>query len=290
MIEIQVHKKLQASQGDLYLEANCEVAKGEFVALYGASGAGKTSILRMLAGLMMPDSGQINVDGQCWYGSRINLRPQQRRIGLLFQDLALFPHMTVRQNVAFAQHKSKHADSIEEMLVALGILGIADRKPDTLSGGQKQRTALARALIQQPKILLLDEPLSALDEATRLDLQVLLSRLHREYDLTTIMVSHDVPEIIRMADKVIHLHEGKVAFCGTPSSFFGLGNFSGKFQFIGTVISVEKQGFLTVLHLTVGNDLIKVIADKSEGTYMPGDRVVIASKAFNPIIKKLNPL
>ncbi|MCB0847577.1 MAG: ATP-binding cassette domain-containing protein, partial [Bacteroidetes bacterium] len=218
MTEIWLHKRLNAPSGKMDLEVNMAIEKGNLVALYGKSGAGKTSILRMIAGLMRPTQGKITVDNQSWCDTQHNiyLRPQQRSIGFLFQDYALFPNMTVRGNLEFALQKGQDSSIIEELIEVVELGDLQKRKPTTLSGGQQQRVALARALVQKPKLLLLDEPLSALDKEMRVKLQGYLLKVHREYGLTTILVSHDTEEVSRLADQVFWLEEGKIRQTGTP--------------------------------------------------------------------------
>lgn len=209
------------SKGPFELQAGLSVPKGELAVLYGVSGAGKTTLLRMLAGLERPDDGHIEVDGEVWFDSKneVCVPPQKRSVGLVFQNYSLFPSMTVRRNLEFAAGRRK--DPRVDMLLEMVELQELQRSyPENLSGGQQQRVALARALMRRPKILLLDEPLSALDEAMRHKLQEEILRLHRELGLTTILVSHDRSEILRLADRVILLHKGRVTFQGLPSQAF----------------------------------------------------------------------
>jgi molybdate transport system ATP-binding protein len=288
MIDIDISKTLRSSIGQMELNVNAVVDAGEFMIIQGKSGAGKTSLLRMIAGLLTPDRGSIRVMESAWFddNSKINKKPQDRNIGYVFQDYALFPNMTVKGNLEFAAGKDH--SKIDSLLEMMELGSLQNRRPNTLSGGQQQRVALARALVLTPKVLLLDEPLSALDHEMRSQLQQYLINVHREFGLTTLMVSHDVSEALKMADKVMVLEEGTVTQYGPPSSLFGDQSVSGKFQFTGTVIAVEKQGFLAILSILIGKDVVKVIADEDEATnYQVGDKVLVASKAWNPIIKKL---
>lgn len=289
MISCQIEKSLQAAGGEMRLRIDLQVPRGQLVALYGESGAGKTSTLRMLAGLMAPDSGRIAVGGKTWFdpASGVNLRPQQRGLGFVFQDYALFPHLTVRQNLEFGA-ETGHKAGVDELIALVELGELQHRKPGTLSGGQKQRVALARALVRRPALLLLDEPLSALDLKIRLKLQDYLLRLHREYGLTTLLISHDLGEIHKLCDRVLVLERGEVVRDGTPAEVF-LGNrISGKFRFTGEVLDIEPQEFLFLVTVRVQDQVVQVVALPSEvGGLTVGDRVLLASKAFNPVLYKL---
>lgn len=272
------------------LDLDIQIHKGDFVTIYGKSGAGKTSTFRILAGLMNPDSGKIVVDDTVWVDTakNIDLSPQKRSMGLVFQDYALFPNMTVRENLNYALRKDADKAIVDDLLELVELMGLQDRRPETLSGGQRQRVALARALVQQPRVLLLDEPLSALDIEMRQKLQEYILKVHKEFHLTTIMISHDISEIVRMTDQVIQLEEGKVVKQGNPAEIFANIQVGGKFQFTGQVIDIVQQDFLYILTILIGRDLVKVVVDESEGASLNvGDKVVVASKAYNPIVRKI---
>jgi len=290
MIGLHVRKTLKGSGKNIELQLSLDIKKGEFVTLYGESGAGKTSALRLLSGLLTPDVGTITVDGRVWFDAEkhINLPSQTRKLGYVFQDYALFPHMTVRQNLEFALTKAQDGAIVVELLEFMELSDLQDRKPMTLSGGQKQRVALARALVQQPEILILDEPLSALDYAMRVKLQSYILRIHKKFKLTTILVSNDIGEIVRMSDRVIELQQGKVIKTATTADFFGLNKASAKFRFTGEIISIQKEDVIYVVGVLIGNEVVKVIADLAEVRQLAiGDKVYVASKAFNPIIQKI---
>src|SRR5665213_41577 len=212
MIHFSLQKRLHSAEGFITLKVDCEIENGAFISLYGPSGAGKTSLLRMLAGLMQPDSGIINVNGETWFDNqeKINVIPQQRLVGFVFQDYALFPNMNVEQNISFALSKNDSKEIIGEMLEITGLSGLRNKKIQTLSGGQQQRVALARAIVRKPKLLLLDEPLSAIDNEMRVYLQEMLINIHSQYNLTSILVSHDMREIVKLTSKTIHLENGIV--------------------------------------------------------------------------------
>jgi molybdate transport system ATP-binding protein len=291
MIEVDIHKQLLSATGMMELDVRFRVRLGTFVTLFGKSGAGKTSLLRIIAGLMQPDQGTVYVQGEPWFdsGKNINLVPQKRPAGLLFQDYALFPNMTVREQLQFALKKGQKDSDVEALIEIMELGDLQHRRPDTLSGGQRQRTALARALVQRPKLLMLDEPFSSLDAAMRVKLQDYVLRAHREYGFTTILVTHDMAEIVKTSQKVLVLDEGRVARQGTPVDVFTQRNISGKFQFTGEIIEIKKQDFIYILTIIIGSDIVRVVADEKEADSLSvGDRVLVASKAFNPVIYKIN--
>lgn len=272
------------------LNIDLTLERGQFVTLYGASGAGKTSTLRMLAGLMKPDKGQIIVNDKPWLDTDkgVNLSPQQRRVGFVFQDYALFPNMTVRKNLEYALIRGQKSDIVNELIDMVELAELQDRKPETLSGGQKQRVALARALVQQPEILLLDEPLSALDSKMRIKLQDYLQRVHRKYGLTTVLVSHDIPEVFKLSDYVYVIENGVITRQGSPAEVFGYGQMSGKFRFTGEVLEIRKEEVVYIVSVLIGTNVVKVIAQESEIAGLKvGDQVMVASKAFNPVIQRV---
>lgn len=224
MIEMDITRRLTGADGEFDLKFETYIQKGQLVTLYGPSGAGKSSVLRMLAGLMAPHGGSITVDGEIWYGhtQKINSPTQSRNIGMVFQDYSLFPNMTVRGNLEFALQKGQSKEVLEELLALTELENLHNKKPHLLSGGQKQRVALARALIRKPKILLLDEPLSALDSAMRSKLQDYILNFHRRFDLTTVLVSHDYPEIVKLSKRVLIMEGGKIRKDGPPEAVFSL--------------------------------------------------------------------
>jgi len=226
MIELAIARKLHGAGGAVNLNLDIKIETGDFVTLYGPSGAGKTSILRMLAGLLTPDDGRIVCDRQVWFdkSKRINLRPQFRNLGMVFQEYSLFPNMTVQGNLEFALQKDQPKTNVEELLQLTELEQLRDKKPALLSGGQKQRVALARALVRRPKLLLLDEPLSALDTAMQTKLQDYILRVHRQYHLTTLMVSHDLNEVIKMSKRVLVLEDGTIKKDGSPLDVLPLDN------------------------------------------------------------------
>ncbi|WP_273447032.1 ABC transporter ATP-binding protein [Neolewinella agarilytica] len=253
MISLQVRKSLNAAGGEMLLQLDLRVERGELVTLYGPSGAGKTSTLRMLAGLLPPQSGQIRVNGKAWFDAEagINLPPGQRNIGYVFQDYALFPNMTVRENLRFALRKGEADSKVDEQLDVMELGALAGQKPATLSGGQQQRVALARALVQQPDVLLLDEPLSALDPSLRRRLSDHLQQWHRSLGLTTILVSHDSREILQLADRVLEMREGKVVRTGSPQEILFPDLKAETLQMVATLLSVIVRNSTATLEVAV---------------------------------------
>ena len=210
-IYIDVRKEMTTTEGKNMLNIRREISGGDFICLVGHSGSGKTTLLRILSGLLTPDEGVIRVGGTTWFDStaRINLKPQQRSIAYMFQDLALFPNMTVAQNIGYAQ-RAHNPTHINELLDIFGMKGLATQKPGKLSGGQKQRVALARALASSPQILLLDEPLSSIDQEMREALQSEILKAHEYLNSTSIMVTHDLPEARPMANEIIKIKNGLI--------------------------------------------------------------------------------
>ncbi|WP_298544520.1 ATP-binding cassette domain-containing protein [uncultured Aquimarina sp.] len=290
MIKAHIHKTLSNANGKMLLDIQLNIKKGQFITLYGPSGAGKTSTLRILAGLLSVDKGQIIIGNKTWLNTekKINITPQERKIGYVFQDYALFPNMTVRKNLEFALEKHQDKSIVQELITIVALEELQDRKPETLSGGQQQRVALARALVRKPEILLLDEPLSALDIKMRTKLQDYILKVHRQYELTTILVSHDVGEIIKMSDEIYCLEDGKISKQGNPSAIFTNDKLSGKFQFTGEVIAIAQEEVVYIVTVLIGNNVVKIIAQKSEIIDLGiGDKVIVASKAFNPVLLKI---
>ena len=208
---------------------------GELIALLGPSGCGKSTLLRIVSGFVRQTQGRVLFDGE-----RVDhLPPNRRGVGIVFQSYALFPHMTVRQNVAYgleAHHwpRDRIAPRVEEMLGLVHMRPYADRLPRQLSGGQQQRVALARCLAVDPKILMLDEPFGALDKNLRLDMQIEVKRLQREYGITTILVTHDQEEALSMADRIAVMNRGRIEQVASPSDIYDRPATLFVNQFVGT--------------------------------------------------------
>ncbi|MGW3362930.1 ATP-binding cassette domain-containing protein [Streptosporangium canum] len=202
-------------------EISLEIRQGEFFALLGPSGCGKTTLLRILAGFEAPDSGTVTLDGEDLLGQAAHRRP----VNLMFQSYALFPHMTVAKNVAYGLEREKLPkaeirERVEEVLEKVGLAAMAKRKPQQLSGGQRQRVALARAIVKRPRLLLLDEPLSALDKKVRAEMQLELKRLQNEVGITFVVVTHDQEEAMSLADRIAVFSAGKVEQVDAPVTLY----------------------------------------------------------------------
>lgn len=290
MIRINITKELHTAEGTIALRVDKEIKSGDFLTLFGKSGSGKTTLLRIIAGLEVPQSGTITVDDEVWFDSskKINLPPQKRNVGFVFQDYALFPNMTVRQNLEFALKNKKESQKVDEILEIMEIENLSSMRPEHLSGGQKQRVAVARTLMTSPKILLLDEPLSALDSAMRLKLQDELQRVHKKFGITSILVSHDVSEVFRLSNRVLKISLGKITDDASPSQVFANQNLSGKFKIVGEVLDIKKNDILYIVEVLAHNEIVKVTAVESDVRDLNiGDRILLSSKAFNPILSKI---
>lgn len=222
-----LHLSLQ-SDGPIPLSAQFDCAPGQLMALCGPSGSGKSTLIRAIAGLLPPKGlqGRIHMDGRDWFDSTraICLPPQSRGVGLVFQHYALFPHLSALQNVMLSTAKGKATPDdlarAHEWLERLDLVGLADRQPHALSGGQQQRVALARALFQNPRVLLLDEPFSAVDTATRQNLYQALAHLRESLSCPMVLVTHDLQEARQLADQVVVLHQGTTLQAGSPKKVF----------------------------------------------------------------------
>jgi putrescine transport system ATP-binding protein len=202
-------------------DVTLDILKGELFAILGSSGCGKTTLLRMLAGFEDPTEGRILIDG----ADMTDVPPYERPVNLMFQSYALFPHMTVEQNVAYGLRKERVPapqirERVAEMLALVKLGPLAGRKPDKLSGGEKQRVALARALVKRPKLLLLDEPLAALDKKLREHTQFELANLQYQLGTTFVVVTHDQDEAMTLASRIAVMHEGRIAQVGTPGEVY----------------------------------------------------------------------
>jgi molybdate transport system ATP-binding protein len=284
MIALEIRKTLIGSGGPMILNLSTEIAERAFVALAGPSGSGKTTLLRILAGLEAAE-GSIRVDGTAWLEGSKALAPRHREIGFVFQDYALFENMSVSENLLYVR---KDPELATHLLELTGLSELRRRLPATLSGGQKQRVALCRALMNRPKLLLMDEPLSALDPQMRVKLQHDILALHREFGTTTVMVSHDPSEIYRLADRVIMLEQGRVVRDASPKSALMQAQGSQKFSLVGELLDIRRQDVIHVAVVAIGQQLVEVVLDSEDVTrFEIGERVRVSTKAFAPSLGKL---
>jgi molybdate transport system ATP-binding protein len=291
MIKFQANKILDTAEGKMSLDISFDLEQGKLLSIYGNSGAGKTTILRILAGLTTAENIFIEVDNEIWNDSKknIHLPIKNRSIGFLFQDYALFPNLTVKENLEFALQKNDDTKLVDELLELMELQQLQKAKPQNLSGGQQQRVALARAIVRRPKLLLLDEPLSAVDDDMRFKLQEYIAKAHQQYNLTTILISHHLPEIFRLADHVILLDKGKITKRGTPNEVFSEQKISSKFKVTGEIIAIQKSDIIYVVSVLSANNIIKVIATEDEiVNFKVGQKVLVSSKAFNPLIQVIS--
>ena len=282
MMDIAVEKALLGSLGAMSLDIQLLIAQGSFVALSGQSGSGKTTLLRILAGLE-PAKGKIIVDDEVWLDAKTSLPPQKRKIGFVFQDYALFPNMSVLDNLLFVKNDVKLAMKLLEMTE---MSALSKRLPASLSGGQKQRISLCRAMMNRPKLLLMDEPLSALDPLMRTKLQYEILMLHKEFQTTTIMVSHDPSEMYRLSSRVIVLSQGKIVQDGEAKQVLLRTQGSQKFSFEGELLDIIKVDVIYVAIVAIGQQIVEVVLDESEAKGLEiGTSVSVGTKAFAPIIQ-----
>ena len=236
-------------------DATFSIASGEFLSLLGPSGSGKTTVLMNIAGFQQPSRGEIIVGGR----DIVPLPANQRNIGMVFQRYALFPHMTVAQNIAFPLQmrgwsNSRQAEAVHRMLSVVRLSDLGQRMPSQLSGGQQQRVALARALVFEPPLLLMDEPLGALDKKLREELQVEIKSLQRRLGITVLFVTHDQSEALAMSDRIAVMNQGKIAQIGCPQTLYYMpqsafvADFMGDSNFFGGPVSVvdAAAGIITI--------------------------------------------
>ncbi len=284
MVKIDIFKKLHGSSGQMNLDVDLEIKDGDFVALSGLSGSGKTTLLRILAGLEEA-RGDIKIDKETWQSEGIFLAPQKRKIGFVFQDYALFPNMSVEENLLYV---NKDKELANELLEMTELNELKKRLPNSLSGGQKQRVSLCRAMMNRPKLLLMDEPLSALDPAMRNKLQGEILNLHKKFNTTTIMVSHDPSEMYRLSNRVIVLNHGKVVNDGLAKDVLLKTSGSQKFSFEGELLDIVKVDVIYVAIVSIGQQLVEIVVSKEEAQNLQiGQSVQVSTKAFAPLINQI---
>lgn len=284
MLDIKIKKPLHGSHGSMDLDIAISIEEYAFIVLSGQSGSGKTTLLRVLAGLENAH-GEIRVNGETWLKEGYTMPPQQRHIGFVFQDYALFENMSVEKNLLFVNND---ADLAQKLLQMTALENLKERLPNRLSGGQKQRVALCRAMMKRPKLLLMDEPLSALDSAMRHKLQDDILKLHKAFGTTTIMVSHDPSEIYKLAQQVIVLEAGKVTQKGTPREVLLQTQGSQKFSLHGEILEILKADVIFIGVVAIGQQIVEVVLDANEVEFFEvGQEVQVSTKAFSPSISPL---
>ena len=242
LLEIKNLKKIFC-QGNVCVasDINLEVREGEIFTILGKSGSGKSSLLRMVAGFEKPDSGEIILDSNTLYNQNIDLEPKNRELSIVFQNYALFPHLSVFENVIFGYEKNGAKDA-EELLQKVDIFQIKDRYPHEISGGQQQRVALARALIRKPKLLLLDEPLSNIDMELRSFLRKELKEMIKAFNITALFVTHDKEEAFFMSDRIAIIDRGEILQIDAPEALYKYPNSYGCASFLGKINIIERDG------------------------------------------------
>ncbi|EFT8620041.1 sulfate/molybdate ABC transporter ATP-binding protein [Campylobacter jejuni] len=288
MIKIDIKLPINTAKGKKQLELNTCLKANEITAIFGESGAGKTTLLKIIAGLIKPEFGRIEVGDELWFDTQknVNLVIQKRKIGFVFQDYALFPNMSVKENIFYAATSKQKA---EELLSLMNLENLAKIYPKNLSGGQAQRVALARALAREPQILLLDEPLSALDFKMRSFLQDELVKILQHFKITTLLVSHDLAEIYKLSHRILELSDGKIIKDARINEFFTSSNLSAKLRLSATLLEMKKSDILVIFTLLLNQDIVKITLSEEEflKSYKDvkiGDTLLLSIKAFNPII------
>ncbi len=296
MIQIEQLKKVYDNGYEALKSINLEINEGELVCLLGPSGCGKTTILNLLSGLLDPTDGDIIFDNE----SVVDKHPKDRNIGLVFQNYALYPHMTVLENIMFPltvgkkkMPKEEARKIAEEYMKITSIEGLADKKPGNMSGGQQQRVAITRALVQNPKVLLLDEPLSNLDARLRLKIREEIRRLVKEIGITTIFVTHDQEEALSISDRIVLMNEGIVQQFDIPQNLYlePANLFVAKFMGnpIINIFELEKEGnTLKGENFSIDLDLLNKDRFKAELTqdkYVVGIRPEYFVTSENPLFK-----
>lgn len=281
MIAIDIQKTLHGNLGEMSLDVDFALNEGDFLCISGKSGAGKTTLLRIIAGLDKA-KGTIKVDNEFWLNKKHFLKIQKREISFVFQDYALFDNMSVEENLLYVK---KDLILAKKLLKLTQMYELRKRHPSTLSGGQKQRIAICRALMKKPKLLLLDEPLSALDNAMRQKLQEELLLLHKEFGTTTIMVSHDVSEIYKLASKVIILENGKIIKEGKALDVLLKQQGSKKFSFEAEILDIKQVDVIYIATLCIEQQLVEIVISKKQKEMLSiGQKIRVGTKAFSPIL------
>lgn len=265
-----------------------DIGRGEMVSFLGPSGCGKTTTLRMIAGLEIPDEGEITIRGQ----TMNNVPTHRRNIGMVFQNYALFPHMTVEENIAFGLLMRKESPSevdkrVKDVMKLIRLEGMAERLPSQLSGGQRQRVALARAIVTKPNVLLLDEPLGALDKKLREQMQIEIRILQREVGITTIFVTHDQEEALTLSDRIVVMNGGRIMQAGTPHEIYQhpatsfVSDFIGLSNAIDAIVTKADGNFVDV---TVKDNSGLILRAPASEVTRTGEKVEISVRPENIVL------
>jgi iron(III) transport system ATP-binding protein len=287
-VDIQGLTKVFGSATKAVDALDLHINHGELVSLLGPSGCGKTTTLRLLAGFLEPDAGEIRVDGKVIASATVLVPPERRNMSMIFQSYAIWPHMTVSQNVAYGLKfrqvgRAEAAKKVRQMLKVVRLEHLEDRYPNELSGGQQQRVALARALVVEPEILLLDEPLSNLDANLREEMRFEIRRLHDEFRITSVYVTHDQSEAMVIADHICVMNHGKPQQIGTPDEIYErprnrfVAEFVGKTNLLSGILEEEKK-------VNLGNGLLLgVVGGERSG---PDKRVSVSIRPHKVRLEK----
>jgi molybdate transport system ATP-binding protein len=285
-LEVSIRRRL----GAVMLAADFS-AESPVVGLFGRSGSGKSSVVNAIAGLLRPDSGRIAIDGEVLFDSSrgIDLAPEQRHVGYVFQDALLFPHLAVRGNLLYGAPKNGGAIGFDAVVALLGLEALLERRPAALSGGEKQRVAIGRALLSQPRLLLMDEPLASLDNPRRMEILKHVEHLRNEFKQPVVYVSHSVGEITRLADHVVLMNEGAVLAHGSVHEIFNradlrphTGRYEGGALIEAVAVAHEAPYFLTRFRFD-GGELVAPGIDTPVGTRV---RVRIRSRDVSVAIRR----
>jgi molybdate transport system ATP-binding protein len=282
MIKIDINKNLIGSSGNIELKIKLDIDNKEFIALIGQSGSGKTTLLRVLAGLESAE-GIISVENDIWLDKNKTKPIQERNIGFVFQDYALFPNMSVEENLLFV---NKDKNLCDELLEITGLEQLKKRLPNTLSGGQQQRVSLCRAMMKKPKLLLMDEPLSALDPAMRNRLQKEIMILHKRFGTITIMVSHNPNEIYKLATRIIEIKDGQIISDSKNKDEVFNTNKEQEITLQGEILDIIENNNQNKIIVSIGQQIVKLEIDnqKIEGIKI-GNIINLTLKDFNCLIE-----
>ncbi|CBG40546.1 ATP-binding cassette domain-containing protein [Helicobacter mustelae] len=287
MIEVDLKKSLNGAGGKFTLELRASFAPKKLHAIFGESGSGKSTFFRMLSGLATPDSGRILQEKQIFFdkSQKINLPTWKRKIGFVFQDSSLFPHLNVYKNLVFGLDPALK-DHIHPLISLLNLEHLCDKSPRHLSGGQSQKVALARAILHNPSILLLDEPFSGLDQNSKTLLQQELKKLLSHFPLTTFLISHDISEVFFLADEVFVLENGRFSKSGSPQQVF-LQNSHHSSAFCGEILQIDAVNQTRIAQVLVQDIILQILLREDQKSLKIGDRILLENHLICKNIQKI---